>query len=133
MIPEMPALIPANQGRVLTRNDLRQLLIQQVHVVKNMKHNLMKEQRKLEVIWNLNKQQERATTESNESSGRQTFFSSTTKKEFKEYEEIQVLPNFQNQYESFVNENDKEDKIKAAFQIEDLVVEEVAKVRAGKK
>ena len=97
-----------------------------------MKHNLMKEQRKLEVIWNLNQQQERISTESNKSSDRQSFFSAT-KNEFKECEEIQALPNFQNQYESFVNENDKEDKSKAAFQIEDLVVEEVAKVRAGKK
>ena len=46
MIPEMPALIPANQGRVLTRNDLKQLLVQQVHIVKNMKQNFMKRTKK---------------------------------------------------------------------------------------
>ena len=51
MIPEMPALIPTNPGNMKILDDLKKKMLEQIKLVAALKHTLMNEQKKLQMLW----------------------------------------------------------------------------------
>ena len=51
MIPEMPALIPTNPGNITIPDELKKKILEQMKLVAALKHTLMNEQKKLQLLW----------------------------------------------------------------------------------
>ena len=138
MIPKMPALIPMQYVQPIVTDLLKLKILEQIKLIASLKHALFKEQKKLEMMW-----KEKQKIKIKKIPARQSNIAqpkpknqkrtmvcpglSDTQKEFKQFR------HFWSFYENF-KDDEEEDDINQEFNdfsIDDLVVEDVLKYRAG--
>ena len=150
MIPEMPALIPTNPGNITIPDELKKNILEQMQLVAALKHTLMNEQKKLQMLWKakqrdngkkiwINPSQQRMvkvcspSSNSTTLSGRTLSTSKTVASQTQEVKKNENSPkNFEHFWSFYEDFKDDEVEIKveqSSFSIEDLVVEEVTKYR----
>ena len=134
MIPVMPALIPTYGGR----KDFSNQLSQQVRLVRQLKKNLLKEQKKLEILWMMkhkNRTPHFVSTQSQVNTRLTSHFPNIVSSPIDEQVEEKRCSNDFKSFWSFYEtlddvEEDHEAEHDVPFSIEDLVVEEVTKYRS---
>ena len=148
MIPEMPALIPTNQGNITIPNEVKQKILEQMKLVAALKYMLVTEQKILEMLWKAKHEDKHQqisvkpshsriarlcnpNSNSRTLSVRRQSTSATVVRPTLEVKKNEILSQNSKHFWSFY-ENFKDDEIKeelSCFSIEDLVDEEVKKYR----
>ena len=123
LIPEMPPLIP------LTSTDkLKMNILDKIKLVASMEHALLREQKKLDILWE--ERRKRIIKGQNSVEIKQI----ELEKVIKHTREVNQFRQFWGFYESFEEDRDgKGEDEQNPVSIEDLVVDEIQKYRARKK